>query len=72
MNQGLCAQVLTGKHQHEFKQASGAKNIMFQNATDLQHIPLTEPLERDYYQALKKSITKCNRLATYFMSTNKK
>ncbi len=62
MNQGLSAQVLTRKP-HPFplhfveregvRQASGAKKILFQNETDLKHISLTQPLERDHYQGLK-------------------
>jgi hypothetical protein len=38
MNQSFSAQVLTRKTHHKFKQASGAKKITLQNATDLQHI----------------------------------
>jgi hypothetical protein len=35
MNQGLSAQVLTNKNQHEFKQPGGVKKTRLQNATDL-------------------------------------
>ncbi len=38
MNQGFSAQALTRKTHYEHKQASGAKKITLQNATDLQQI----------------------------------
>jgi hypothetical protein len=49
-----------------YKQARGAKKITVQNATDLQLISLTKPLERDENQALKRYSARCSRLATYF------
>ncbi len=48
------------------QQASGAKKVECRMQQICNRSPLTKPLERDYYQALKKSIAK----ATYLQQTS--
>ncbi len=62
MDQSFSAQVLTRKSHHKSKQASGAKKITLQNATDLQHIALTQPLECDPDQGLKITLQNATEL----------
>jgi hypothetical protein len=58
MNQKFSSQLLTSKTHLEYKQADSAVINLFQNETYLKHISLTQPLERDYDQALKRYIAK--------------
>ncbi len=48
------------------QQASGAKKVECRMQQICNRSPLTKPLERDYYLALKSYIARCNRLATHF------